>query len=64
MDNCKGDRSDRSDLQVFAIFETHTWICDDPWEKYNLELQVHDLQVFSGRLPCIDLQITRTRGMP
>jgi len=49
MDTCKVDRSDRSDLQVFAIFETHTWICDDLWEKYDLKLQVHDLQVFSGR---------------
>jgi len=29
MDSYKADRSDRSDLQVFANFETYTWICDD-----------------------------------
>jgi hypothetical protein len=29
-------KADRSDLQVFAILETYTWICDNPWEKYEI----------------------------
>jgi len=44
----------RSTCRYLQKSELHTQICENPWEKIELDPQVHYPQVFSGRYPVDD----------